>query len=210
MCCVRRRGTQSILQPSLLQGLIFTRFTIGRKHKDRRGEPQDKNWRNADKGRSKNKNRGKVGRHSKMGQEESRLIDEKTPPETLKSRTLEAVAEYIKDGRARRIVVMVGLSRAPSLRTTLTAYTDRCRHQHLGRHTRLSLARDRPLRKPPAPQSSLRRSRLRYWLLSRESPPLLHSCSGAVSRQLPTDHHPLLHNPAASERTPAETLHPEH
>ncbi|KAJ4347196.1 Sir2 histone deacetylase Hst2 [Didymosphaeria variabile] len=43
-----------------------------------------------------------------MGQDESRMVDEKTPPQTLKSRTLDAVAEYIRDGRARRIVVMTG------------------------------------------------------------------------------------------------------
>ena len=93
--------------------LRITRFTIGRKHKGHRGQPQEeRNWRNAEKGRNKNKNkdRGKVGRHGRMGQEESRLVDDKTPPETLKSRTLEAVAQYIKDGRARRIVVMVSAS----------------------------------------------------------------------------------------------------
>ena len=81
--------------------------TIGRKHKAHRQQlQQGKNGRNQEKGR--NKNRGKVGKHGRMGQEESRMVDEKTPPQTLKSRTLEAVAEYIRDGRARRIVVMVG------------------------------------------------------------------------------------------------------
>ncbi|KAF2445343.1 putative SIR2 family histone deacetylase [Karstenula rhodostoma CBS 690.94] len=43
-----------------------------------------------------------------MGQDESRMVDKKTPPQTLKSRTLEAVAAYIKEGSARRIVVMTG------------------------------------------------------------------------------------------------------
>ncbi|KAF1979762.1 NAD-dependent deacetylase sirtuin-2 [Bimuria novae-zelandiae CBS 107.79] len=90
-----------------LPTLNCTSFKIGRKHKAHRGQPpQGKNGRIAEKGR--NKNRGKVGRHGKMGQDESHMVDENTPPETLKSRTLEAVAEYIKDGRARRIVVMTG------------------------------------------------------------------------------------------------------
>ncbi|KAF4628698.1 hypothetical protein G7Y89_g9448 [Cudoniella acicularis] len=44
-----------------------------------------------------------------MGQENSHeQIDPNTPPTTLKSRTLEGVAEYIKDGRPKRIVVMTG------------------------------------------------------------------------------------------------------
>ncbi|KAJ4303640.1 Sir2 histone deacetylase Hst2 [Kalmusia sp. IMI 367209] len=43
-----------------------------------------------------------------MGQDESRIVDENTPPQTLESRTLEAVAKYIRDGQARRIVVMTG------------------------------------------------------------------------------------------------------
>jgi NAD-dependent histone deacetylase SIR2 len=43
-----------------------------------------------------------------MGQDESRVVDPGVPPTTLKARTLEALAEYIKDGRAQKIVVMVG------------------------------------------------------------------------------------------------------
>ncbi|KAH6706376.1 DHS-like NAD/FAD-binding domain-containing protein [Leptodontidium sp. 2 PMI_412] len=42
-----------------------------------------------------------------MGQENSQ-IDPNTPPQTLSSRTLPGVAEYIKDGRPKRIVVMTG------------------------------------------------------------------------------------------------------
>lgn len=42
-----------------------------------------------------------------MGQEESRLVDENTPPRALKKRDVASVAEYINSGRARRIVVMV-------------------------------------------------------------------------------------------------------
>ncbi|CAG5186140.1 uncharacterized protein ALTATR162_LOCUS11500 [Alternaria atra] len=63
---------------------------------------QNKPWRNAEKGR---KGKGKRG---KMGQDESRVIDPTAPPQTLEARTLEALAQYIKDGRAQKIVVMTG------------------------------------------------------------------------------------------------------
>lgn len=43
-----------------------------------------------------------------MGQENSSPIDSDTPTRTLSARTLEGVAEYIKDGRPKRIVVMTG------------------------------------------------------------------------------------------------------
>ena len=42
-----------------------------------------------------------------MGQEASSLIDESTPPETLTDRSVDAVASYIRAGKARKIVVMV-------------------------------------------------------------------------------------------------------
>jgi hypothetical protein len=83
---------------------------IGRKHKPHREQlVQAKPGRNPNKqntGREKGKGKGK-SRYRKMGQEESRIVDENTPPETLESRTIEAVAKHIKDGRAKRIVVMV-------------------------------------------------------------------------------------------------------
>lgn len=44
----------------------------------------------------------------KMGQEHSALISDDTPPNILSARTLEAVADYIKSGKARHIVVMTG------------------------------------------------------------------------------------------------------
>ncbi|KAF2028278.1 NAD-dependent histone deacetylase SIR2 [Setomelanomma holmii] len=43
-----------------------------------------------------------------MGNEESTIVGEDTPSQTLTSRTLEALAQYIKDGRAQQIVVMTG------------------------------------------------------------------------------------------------------
>lgn len=78
--------------------------TIGRKHKPHR-QQQGKGWRDAEKGR--NKDRGRAGRNRKMGQDESRMVDEKTPAVTLESRSIEAVAKYITSGRAKSIVVMV-------------------------------------------------------------------------------------------------------
>jgi NAD-dependent histone deacetylase SIR2 len=80
----------------------FTSFKIGRKHKAHRQQAQqDKPWRNAEKGR-----RGK-GKKGNMGQDESRVVDPAAPPQTLEARTLEALAQYIKDGHAQKIVVMV-------------------------------------------------------------------------------------------------------
>ena len=47
-------------------------------------------------------------RRFKMGQESSSLVDESIPPQTLKDRTLGSIAEFIRDGHAKNIVVMVG------------------------------------------------------------------------------------------------------
>lgn len=43
----------------------------------------------------------------KMGNESSTMVDESVPPETLKSRDLKGVADYVKSGRVKKIVVMV-------------------------------------------------------------------------------------------------------
>ena len=45
-----------------------------------------------------------------MGQEQSSPIDDSRPSRTLRERSVDAVAQYIKDGRAKKIVVMVSLS----------------------------------------------------------------------------------------------------
>ncbi len=42
-----------------------------------------------------------------MGQEQSSLIDDDTPCQTLKNRSVDSIAKYVKDGRARKVVVMV-------------------------------------------------------------------------------------------------------
>ncbi|KAF2877983.1 NAD-dependent deacetylase sirtuin-2, partial [Massariosphaeria phaeospora] len=79
-------------------------FNIGRKHKAHRQQlQQSEPWLNSQKNRSKGR-----GRRGRMGQGESHVVSEDTPPQSLDSRTVEAVAQYIKDGRARRIVVMTG------------------------------------------------------------------------------------------------------
>ncbi|CAA9957061.1 NAD-dependent deacetylase sirtuin-2 [Pyrenophora teres f. maculata] len=85
----------------------FIPINIGRKHKGHRQQAQqDRPWRNAEKGR-KGTGKGK-GKRGKMGQEESRVVEANAPPKTLQARTLEALAQYIKDGRAQKIVVMTG------------------------------------------------------------------------------------------------------
>lgn len=45
----------------------------------------------------------------RMGQESSTPVDESTPPQTLNARSIEAIASYIKEGRAKKIVLMVSL-----------------------------------------------------------------------------------------------------
>ena len=60
--------------------------------------------------RQKHPQRPRVPRwaRSKMGQEESSMLDESTPPKTLSERSISAIAEYIKSGDVKRIVVMTG------------------------------------------------------------------------------------------------------
>lgn len=43
-----------------------------------------------------------------MGQEESTMVDESVVPVTLTERSLSAVADYIKSGKVKRVVVMAG------------------------------------------------------------------------------------------------------
>jgi NAD-dependent histone deacetylase SIR2 len=99
------RPRQLAHQTSAFQTPNYISSNIGRKHKAHRQQlAQGKPWRESEKGRGKGKGKG---RHSKMGNEESRVVDADTPPQTLKARTIEALAQYIKDGRAKQIVVMV-------------------------------------------------------------------------------------------------------
>ncbi|KAH8696979.1 DHS-like NAD/FAD-binding domain-containing protein [Phaeosphaeriaceae sp. PMI808] len=85
-----------------------------RKHKAHRQQSaQGKPWEETEKGRGRGKGKGKEkgrgkGRRFKMGNEESTMVGANTPPQTLKARTLKALAQYIKEGWARQIVVMTG------------------------------------------------------------------------------------------------------
>jgi hypothetical protein len=45
-----------------------------------------------------------------MGQENSSPVDEDVSPEILDRRTLDGVASYIKNGKAKKVVVLVSLS----------------------------------------------------------------------------------------------------
>ena len=60
-----------------------------------------------------------------MGAEQSTQFDESSDPHTLKSRSVEALAQYIKDGHAKKIVVMV--RKQARLKTTRKSPTDLCR-----------------------------------------------------------------------------------
>ena len=44
-----------------------------------------------------------------MGNEESTMVDEATPPHILERRSIESVAKYIKEKNVKRIVVMVSI-----------------------------------------------------------------------------------------------------
>ncbi len=64
---------------------------------------------------SDTKGRWRSEQHTKsnsgsMGQEVSSPVDESTPSRTLEARSIDAIATYVKTGRARNIVVMVGLT----------------------------------------------------------------------------------------------------
>jgi NAD-dependent histone deacetylase SIR2 len=100
-----------------LQSLVIK---IGRKHKAHRQQlVESKPRRNSEKSRGKGKGKGK---RFNMGNEESRVVDPDTPTQTLRERSVEALAEYIKDGRAKQIVVMVSQSWSVSWRTSLTTF----------------------------------------------------------------------------------------
>jgi NAD-dependent histone deacetylase SIR2 len=113
----RPRQRLSTILP--LQTLHLFAFKIGRKHKShRRQEVEDRPWRNTEKGRGKAKGKGR-GKRDRMGNGDSKMVEPDAPAQTLKARTVEALAQYIKDGRAKRIVVMVS---QPTLSPHATAH----------------------------------------------------------------------------------------
>lgn len=77
--------------PESIEYAIVTTVTIGRRHKNRH-----------------QKGSRPRPRFSNMGNENSTLVSEDAPTQTLESRDLKSVAKLIKDGRVRRIIVMTG------------------------------------------------------------------------------------------------------
>ncbi len=47
-------------------------------------------------------------RYTAMGQEVSNQVDDSVPPQTLHDRSIEAVAQLILEGKARRIIALTG------------------------------------------------------------------------------------------------------
>ena len=52
--------------------------------------------------------KGQEGPEQKMGNQNSSPIDPSVEPDTLRERSLAAVAEYIRDGEVQQVVVMTG------------------------------------------------------------------------------------------------------
>jgi hypothetical protein len=59
-----------------------------------------------------------------MGNESSVPVEDDVRPATLRERTLEAVADYIKEKNVRRIVVMVHTPNSPIMISQLMANKD--------------------------------------------------------------------------------------
>lgn len=59
-----------------------------------------------------------------MGNESSVPVEDDVPPATLRERTLEAVADYVKEKNVRRIVVMVRPLKSPSHELTANGQPD--------------------------------------------------------------------------------------
>jgi hypothetical protein len=202
-------GHVSCLKHRITCRYNFAGLKIGRKHKAHRQQlSESKPWRESEKGRKGKGKKGKGGR-SKMGNEESHMVDANTPPLTLRERSLEALAEYVTDGKARQIVVMVRWHAYTEV-DLHSPRPDRRGHKHISRHTRLPLARDGPLRQPREAEAPVRRSRLRHRLLPRQPRAFLHTRPGAVPGKLPADHYTLVHISAAQEGVTSEALHAEH
>ena len=97
-----------------------------------------------------------------MGQEVSTPVDAGTPTQTLDARTVEAVASYIKAGRAQKIVVMVGHVTDEILKLIVTDNAqDWSWDQHRCWHPRLPFSRNRIIRQSCETQPAV--SPGRFW-----------------------------------------------
>ena len=124
-----RYNFSSAILPFFLLFAHFA-FTIGRKCKAHRQsqkqayelgwEEEGSDWDRREwgksygkgKGKGKGKEKGKGRNNRKMGQDQSHeMVDESTPPRALESRDLEGVAKYIREGKAKKILVLVSESR---------------------------------------------------------------------------------------------------
>lgn len=77
--------------------LAYLTKTIGRRRRPRHGAGSSSIFSKL----------GRSNRH-KMGNESSTLVDDSTPPDTLSSRTIAGLAEYIQSPKCKRIVILSG------------------------------------------------------------------------------------------------------
>lgn len=96
----------NLLDQAHIHSLWSLLAAIGRKHKPHRSQARGPN--SQQKPKKNSRWRDSVGGLFRMGNEESSPVDESVPPQTLRLRNLDGLAEYITAGRAKKIVVMTG------------------------------------------------------------------------------------------------------